>query len=97
MAHGREAGQDQRRLNAVWTGRFAVNDRGRAVAGRPHGVFVDARDLGGESLVADRVLEVGARRLPALVVDLDAETREVLSVMPVSGNSAWGRLPMPNF
>jgi protein-S-isoprenylcysteine O-methyltransferase Ste14 len=60
-------------------------------------VYVDARDPGGKPLPAGRVLEVGARRVPALVVDLDAETREVLSVMPVSGNNAWGRLPMPNF
>ena len=37
-----------------------------------------------------------ARRLPALVVDIDAETDEILSVSEVSGNNAWGRLPMPN-
>lgn len=60
-------------------------------------VFVDERDLDGASLPAGQVLAVGARRLPALVVDLDAETREVIAVMPVSGNNAWGRLPMPNF
>jgi hypothetical protein len=35
-------------------------------------------------------------RLPTLVVDIDAETDEILSVIEVSGNNAWGRLPMPN-
>jgi hypothetical protein len=35
-------------------------------------------------------------RLPALVVDIDAETGEILYVSEVSGNNAWGRLPMPN-
>jgi protein-S-isoprenylcysteine O-methyltransferase Ste14 len=59
-------------------------------------VFVDARDLDGAPLPAERVFDIGARRLPALVVDLDSETHEVIAVMPVSGNSAWGRLPMPN-
>lgn len=59
-------------------------------------VFVDARGLDGAPLPADRVLEIGARRLPALVVDIDAETGEVIAVMPVSGDNAWGRLPMPN-
>jgi len=59
-------------------------------------IFVDARDLSGAPLPAGRALEIGVRRLPALVVDLDAETHEVIAVMPVSGNNAWGRLPMPN-
>jgi len=59
-------------------------------------VFVDARSLDGTRLPADRVLEIGARRLPVMVVDLDAETHEVIGVMTVSGNNAWGRLPMPN-
>ncbi len=59
-------------------------------------IFVEARSLDGVTLPADRVLEIGARRLPALVVDLDAETHEVIGVMTVSGNNAWGRLPMPN-
>lgn len=59
-------------------------------------VFVDARDLDGMPLPVGRALEIGARRLPALVVDLDAETHEVIAVTPVSGNNAWGRLPMPN-
>ena len=59
-------------------------------------IFVDARDLDGMPLPPSRALEIGVRRLPALVVDLDAETREVIAVMPVSGNNAWGRLPMPN-
>lgn len=59
-------------------------------------IFVDARDLSGAPLPASRALEIGIRRLPALVVDLDAETHEVIAVMPVSGNNAWGRLPMPN-
>jgi protein-S-isoprenylcysteine O-methyltransferase Ste14 len=60
-------------------------------------VFVDARDLDGAPLTAGRGLEIGAVRLPALVVDLDAETRELVAVTPASGNNAWGRLPMPNF
>jgi len=60
-------------------------------------VFVSTRDAAGEPVAAGRVLDLGVRRLPVLLVDIDAETREVLDVTPVSGNSAWGRLPMPNF
>jgi len=60
-------------------------------------VFVATRDTDGEPVAAGRGLDLGVRRLPALVVDIDAETQEVLSVTPVSGSSAWGRLPMPTF
>jgi len=60
-------------------------------------VFVATHDPAGEPVAGDRVFDLGVRRLPVLLVDLDAETREVLDVTPVSGNSAWGRLPMPNF
>jgi len=60
-------------------------------------VFVATRDTTGRPVAAGRALDLGVRRLPVLLVDIDAETREVLDVTPVSGNSSWGRLPMPNF
>lgn len=60
-------------------------------------VFVEALDVRGEPVPVGRVGEVGVKRVPVLAVDIDAETLEILSLTPVSGNNAWGRLPMPNF
>jgi len=60
-------------------------------------VFVETLGLDGRPVAPDQVLAPGVRRYPALVVDIDAETHEVLAVTPVSGSNAWGRLPMPNF
>jgi len=59
-------------------------------------VFVEAVDLEGEPVHGERVFDMGVKRLPSLVVDIDSETLEVLYVSEVSGNNAWGRLPMPN-
>jgi len=60
-------------------------------------VFVATRDVDGRPVEAEDVLAVGIRRTPDLVVDLDAETGEIVNVAAASGENAWGRLPMPNF
>jgi len=60
-------------------------------------VFVKSLSVGGKIVNAKQSLQVGVMRLPSLVVDIDAETDDVLSVSKVSGDNAWGRLPMPNF
>jgi protein-S-isoprenylcysteine O-methyltransferase Ste14 len=59
-------------------------------------VFVETLTVDGEPTTGAESLQVGVTRLPALVVDIDAETDEILYVSEVSGNNAWGRLPMPN-
>jgi len=59
-------------------------------------VFVEILDMDGNALGGGEALRIGVTRLPGLVVDIDAETGEVLFVSKVSGNNAWGRLPMPN-
>jgi protein-S-isoprenylcysteine O-methyltransferase Ste14 len=59
-------------------------------------VFVKALTVDGQAAKGELTLQVGITRLPTLVVDIDAETDEILSVIEVSGNNAWGRLPMPN-
>ena len=59
-------------------------------------VFVRTVGLDGKPLGIDATMKMGVRRLPGLVVDIDAETKELLSVESVSGNNAWGQLPMPN-
>lgn len=60
-------------------------------------VLVAARDLSGAPVSADEVLAGGVQRLPALVIDVDAETDELLSLHQVSGENRWGQLPMPVF
>ncbi|MBW2475948.1 MAG: isoprenylcysteine carboxylmethyltransferase family protein [Deltaproteobacteria bacterium] len=59
-------------------------------------VFVEILGPDGTNDHVHKPMEMGVRRLPGLVVDIDAETKELLSVETVSGNNAWGRLPMPN-
>ena len=59
-------------------------------------VFVKALTVDGQAAKGELTLQVGITRLPTLVIDIDAETDEILSVIEVSGNNAWGRLPMPN-
>ena len=59
-------------------------------------VFVETLNLDGQPVSPNQALDLGVRRYPALVVDIDAESHEVLAVTPVSGKNAWGRLPMPN-
>ncbi len=58
-------------------------------------VFAEARDLEGRPVPPEDAFDIGVQRIPVLVVDLDFETREVLAVFPVSGEHAWGKLPMP--
>lgn len=59
-------------------------------------VFVETFGIDGRPTPKDEILSMGVRRLPGLVVDIDAETGELLYVEKVSGNNAWGQLPMPN-
>jgi protein-S-isoprenylcysteine O-methyltransferase Ste14 len=60
-------------------------------------VFVETLTVDRRPASGEESLQIGVTRLPALVVDIDAETDEILYVSEVSGNNAWGRLPMPNF
>lgn len=60
-------------------------------------VFVATRDVHGKPVGFKDALAVGVIRTPVLVVDIDAETREIVEVAAASGENAWGRLPMPNF
>jgi protein-S-isoprenylcysteine O-methyltransferase Ste14 len=60
-------------------------------------IFVETVDSAGESVPANRVFAAGVRRVPALVVDVDFETHELLNLYRVSGENRWGRLPMPVF
>jgi len=60
-------------------------------------IFVDTIGSDGERAPAARAFAAGVRRVPALVVDVDFETHELLNIYRVSGENRWGRLPMPVF
>ncbi|MEW6594900.1 MAG: hypothetical protein AB1413_08540 [Thermodesulfobacteriota bacterium] len=60
-------------------------------------VFVAVHDPAGRSVASERLLAMGLSRTPALLVDLDARTHEVLHVVKTSESHKWGRMPMPTF
>jgi protein-S-isoprenylcysteine O-methyltransferase Ste14 len=60
-------------------------------------VFVRVRDRNGQTLSSSRIFDLGVKRTPALIVDIDADSLEVLSVLPTSDNHKWGKMPMPVF
>ncbi len=60
-------------------------------------VFVRVENMEGKLLPADELFDVGARRRPVLIVDVDAFDHTVLSVISASGQHKWGSMPMPSF
>lgn len=60
-------------------------------------VFVRVSDRQGKSVAPERLFDVGLKRTPALIVDVDADTHEVLTVLPSSDSHKWGKMPMPTF
>ncbi|MBU0944150.1 MAG: hypothetical protein KJ804_03415 [Proteobacteria bacterium] len=60
-------------------------------------VFVRVENAQGVLLPADNLFDVGARRRPVLIVDVDAFDHEVLAVVSTSGEHKWGTMPMPSF
>jgi protein-S-isoprenylcysteine O-methyltransferase Ste14 len=60
-------------------------------------VFVRVEDSRGELLPDDALFDIGSRRRPVLIVDVDAFDHTILSVMSSSGEHKWGTMPMPSF
>ncbi len=60
-------------------------------------VFTRTSEIDGSPAPPGRAFTIGVMRTPALVVDMDFETGEIVSVQEVSGRNSWGKLPMPVF
>jgi len=60
-------------------------------------IFVSVGDSQGHSVNGKAKFGLGVKRTPALVVDLDSYTHEVMSVIETSGYNKWGQMPMPTF
>ncbi|WP_432822166.1 methyltransferase family protein [Trichloromonas sp.] len=58
-------------------------------------IFTRASEIDGSPASSERAFAIGVVRNPALVVDIDFETGEIVSVQAVSGQHSWGELPMP--
>jgi len=60
-------------------------------------IFVQVQDSEGRPVPPDHVFDMGMKRIPSLIVDVDADTHKVLTVLPTSGSNKWGKMPMPTF
>ena len=58
-------------------------------------VFTRTREIDGSPAPPERAFAIGVVRNPALVVDIDFESGEIVSIQTVSGRHSWGELPMP--
>ncbi len=60
-------------------------------------VFVRAEDSQETLLPPDELFQIGIKRYPVLIVDVDEFSHEILSVISASGEHKWGTIPMPSF
>lgn len=60
-------------------------------------VFVRVEDSAGNALAPHRLFDLGAKRRPVLIVDVDAFDHRILSVVKTSDRHKWGTMPMPSF
>jgi len=60
-------------------------------------IFVEVIDGEGHPAGAGHLFDLDQNRRPVLLVDVDAKSREVLTVARTSGRNKWGRTPMPTF
>jgi len=60
-------------------------------------VFVQVVDASGSTATRQNLFKIGMKRKPVLIVDLDADDHEIMSVIKTSGDHKWGSMPMPTF
>jgi hypothetical protein len=60
-------------------------------------IFVSVTDEAGRPVGEDRLFALGTHRRPMLLVDVDADSHEILAVGEASGHNKWGDTPMPTF
>ena len=60
-------------------------------------IFVRVENARGDLIGDDGLFDIGVRRRPVLIVDIDAFDHTILSVMATSGEHKWGTMPMPSF
>lgn len=60
-------------------------------------VFVKVTNSAGQLIGTEDIFDLGMKREPVLIVDIDADTHEISTVIEADGTHKWGRMPMPTF
>jgi protein-S-isoprenylcysteine O-methyltransferase Ste14 len=60
-------------------------------------IFVAVTDAAGRPVGEAHLFDLGQHRRPMLLVDVDADSHEILAVGEASGRNKWGDMPMPTF
>jgi protein-S-isoprenylcysteine O-methyltransferase Ste14 len=60
-------------------------------------VFVRVENSQGDLVANNKLFDIGGRRHPVIIVDVDTFEHTILSVMATSGKHKWGTMPMPSF
>lgn len=60
-------------------------------------IFVRVTDRRGQPVDTGDIFAMGLDRYPVMIVDVDAYSLEVMSVINTSGEHKWGKMPMPTF
>lgn len=60
-------------------------------------IFMRVTTRSGSLVAPGSTLDIGLRRRPEFIVDMDAYTYKVLNIVKTSENNKWGTVPMPTF
>ena len=60
-------------------------------------VFVRVNDHSETPIDAQDLFKLGMQRRPVLIVDLDSDDHQILSIIKTSARHKWGAMPMPTF
>jgi protein-S-isoprenylcysteine O-methyltransferase Ste14 len=60
-------------------------------------IFMRVDDTGGHPVPPAEIFKIGLKRRPVLLVDLEASSHAVRSVVITTDNHKWGLMPMPTF
>lgn len=60
-------------------------------------ILVTVEDSTGQAVTAERIFDIGLKRRPVMVVDLDASSHAAVSLVKTSDRNKWGTMPMPSF
>jgi len=60
-------------------------------------IFMQVLEQDGRMVEPERLFALGLKRRPLMLVDVDADTHQVLSVVRTTESHKWGDVPMPTF
>lgn len=60
-------------------------------------IFVRVEDREGQAVPTGHIFDIGRKRRPVMLVDLDAESLNVVSVTQTTDKNKWGTVTMPSF